>query len=76
MAHSLILRVLKNDDDELPQSDNEPMSERPGRQKRTNKILDDMILDDNDSDSSLTWQKVTFLCIARGPKSALKTMSL
>jgi hypothetical protein len=38
----------------LPLSDNKPILERPGRRKRTNKILDDMILDDDNDDGSLT----------------------
>ncbi|PKK42761.1 hypothetical protein RhiirC2_804422, partial [Rhizophagus irregularis] len=38
-----------DDDDESPLSDNEPIPERPGRRKCTNKI-DDMIPDDDDSD--------------------------
>ncbi|CAB5394204.1 unnamed protein product [Rhizophagus irregularis] len=47
-----------DDDDESPLSDNEPMPERPGRRKRTNKI-DDMIPDDDDSDGSLTDRSLT-----------------
>ncbi|CAB4478083.1 unnamed protein product [Rhizophagus irregularis] len=42
-----------DDDDKSSLSNNELMPERPGRQKRTNKI-DDMIPDNDDSDSSLT----------------------
>ncbi|PKK42847.1 hypothetical protein RhiirC2_804401, partial [Rhizophagus irregularis] len=47
-----------DDDDESPLSDNEPMPERLGRQKRTNKI-EDMIPDDDDSDESLTDRSLT-----------------
>ena len=43
-----------DDDDELPLSDSERMPERSGRRNHNSKILDDMILDDDDRDNSLT----------------------